>query len=223
MPHRAVRFVGFTLVELLVVIAIVALLIATLLPALTKARDSAKKVWCLNNIRQVGMAAMSYASSNRESLPIPYDLSMPSPVLDIYWYQKIGKTLGATVTPYVLGDGRGPEKIFICPTVPDRGRSGIYNTLDHSDGLGIGFGWNFEYLVVDVRPARTHEFPHPAETLMAGDSGDVSNPYVIGTYPAYHPEFRHDQLAHFVYVDGHVSGQSSQTVLGSNFLWRRVK
>ncbi len=55
---------GFTLVELLVVIAIIALLMAVLLPALTKARRMTKRVVCMSNMRQLIAAWMSYAENN---------------------------------------------------------------------------------------------------------------------------------------------------------------
>jgi prepilin-type N-terminal cleavage/methylation domain-containing protein len=60
---------GFTLVELLVVIGIIALLIAILLPALAKARDSANRTTCLSNMRQLGTAFMMYTNENKQFFP----------------------------------------------------------------------------------------------------------------------------------------------------------
>jgi prepilin-type processing-associated H-X9-DG protein len=64
--------IAFTLVELLVVIGIIALLISILLPVLSRARESAKRTGCLNNLRQVHAAFYCYAMDNADQVPLGY-------------------------------------------------------------------------------------------------------------------------------------------------------
>jgi len=97
---------GFTIIELLVVVGILVLLSGMLLPAVKRARDSAKSAACMANLRQIGVAMQAYLSDNSGYYPWDWGSGPPS---------GFGGQWDYAISPYLGGSVISRPAIFVCP------------------------------------------------------------------------------------------------------------
>jgi len=225
------RITGFTLIELLVVIAIITLLLAVLMPSLNRAREQARNISCRSNLKNLGVALLSYALENDEKLPPLGDTdpltgggSDPRRYVGKHWYERLAETgfvpVGCVETEEPPPFVNYTEGIWRCPTVQN---SQVY-PRDWRATWGAGYGVN-QWLMNYANRKATPKFADLKNSPFAFLIGDCGRPMGDGTFnytpwcklypilpfdltktgnPSEQPACRHRGKANVTFVDGHV-------------------
>lgn len=210
---------GFTLVELLVVIAIVAILAALLLPALSRAKDSAKSAACKSNLRQIGIALNLYTQESSHYPPSFYRDTTINQFITYGWPAYLLEHVSSNTAVFRC-PARGLE--FAWPDAPSRLGYPFPFNIDPST-TRFSYGYNSRGtatignanslgLEVDVPANRV---ANPADMIAIGDSnGDGKQdglisfvrPFATSPVP-FAPGDLHKRGANIVFCDGHVEWQ----------------
>jgi prepilin-type N-terminal cleavage/methylation domain-containing protein/prepilin-type processing-associated H-X9-DG protein len=179
---------AFTLIELLVVIAIIAILASLLLPALSKAKQSAKATQCLNNMRQVMIAAKLYSDDNSGGMiPLWIEAGVPGYATWNYdgtsWVMDNPQYLWWTDN-LRLGKYAPAQNVFSCPvlSVPATAAHGSSTSSNYCLGIGMSYpeyGRIEEGNVSDYpvyANALETQVTTPSQSIVFADAAESSNP-----------------------------------------------
>jgi prepilin-type N-terminal cleavage/methylation domain-containing protein/prepilin-type processing-associated H-X9-DG protein len=219
---------GFTLVELLVVIAIITLLVGILLPSLSRAKEIARTVLCLTNLKGMGTALHVYMTKYDEHFPLAYHTERVGRVRYFYAWDftttKDWDTGEESIEPGTLWDGEAIHRIHQCPSF-----DGAHNWMDDPF---TGYNYNTSYLGYNEKPrpagtlpitVRASEVKNPAGTAVFGDAGfeSGSNKFMRAPWrdspwdtfvgrSAGTQAFRHLGKSNVCWADGHATSWTEQ-------------
>ena len=160
------------------VIGLIALLIAILLPALSRAREAANQVKCMSNLRQLTIAFLMYANDNRGSFPGAADgdwgfIRTPRPTDWIYW--QAGRDVNeSAVAPYLAARGDALRAVLRCPSddpPPRQVPSGYPDPYNYSYQMNYLLDGNpFEMPMPLYVPPRLQQVRHPSDKIVLGET-----------------------------------------------------
>ena len=164
-PGRA-----FTLIELLVVIAVIAILAAMLLPALARAKEAGRKISCLNNLKQLSLAAMMYVNDNQGAYPPRSQTNRwPDRLYDNY-----GRKEKLMLCPTDLAIGTDPRTL---------GDSPSNNIADASPRSYLINGWNDYFGGINQGDSlKEGVIIHVSETILLGEKGHDHGDFYMDLY-----------------------------------------
>lgn len=191
---------GFTLVELLVVIVIIAILASLLLPSLSRAKEKARQIVCLNNLKQWGQAMHIYAYENDDYLPPEGTGTTLNSGTG--WYVALPRTIGINdyfTKPWRTNSAAPVEHcIWICPSNKTRSNGNNlfhYCMNEHLDETGA-----------EDRPVKISSIPRPAQAVFLFDNGKKA---ARAQQNNVHTNL-HQAGANFAFMDGHVARFSNR-------------
>jgi type II secretory pathway pseudopilin PulG len=167
------------LIELLVVIAIIALLLSLLHPALTRARSSARRVVCLHNLKQIGIAIELYTHDHEGKYPCAQDPVSKQPA---YWLW-MGRGWRRWVQPYLSTnvDVNNPS-VLLCPA--DRTDPTKYESTSYS--YSMAFYHSPEQIDALSAAADTYSNPPPSVAQRVGSVASPSGKILVGEWTSNH-------------------------------------
>ncbi|MDD5598449.1 MAG: DUF1559 domain-containing protein [Victivallaceae bacterium] len=185
----------FTMIELLVVLAIIMILASMLLPALNKARDKARTISCVNNLKQIGGGMFMYANDNDDFLPIIW-----GPDSSVLWEMTIRPYLGTKIS-----SGNIPA-CYICPAE-------IQNSATMGCCYSMGKGTMEHYVTGSgvYTATKISRIRKPSKVMLNVDGYYSASWGHSGTVVSKVTEesggisYRHARKANHLFVDGHIS------------------